>query len=155
MLRCFFGRHKSASTWARNIIHETAATLDLKILTVHIAKQWEAFPTLGDMVMKQKPDILIMTSPSQKDVETLPDFKGVHLIRDPRDIIVSGYFSHRNSHPEVFGGLSWPEMVEHRKRLLELDKDAGIMAELEFSHTFLDQMSSWDYHNPRILETRM
>jgi Sulfotransferase domain len=155
MLRCFFGRHKSASTWARNIIHETAAALDLKILTVHLANQWEDYPTLGDMVMEKKPDILIMTGPERKDVETLPEYKGVHLIRDPRDIIVSGYFSHRNSHPEVFDSLSWPEMVEHRKRLLELDKDAGIEAEIEFSHTFLDQISSWDFHNPRVLEARM
>jgi hypothetical protein len=155
MLRCFFGRHKSASTWARNIIHETAAALDLKILTLHVAKQWEDFPTLGEMVAQQRPDILIMTAPWQKDIDTLPDFKGVHLIRDPRDIVVSGYFSHRNSHPEVVDGVAWPEMVKHRKRLQELDKDAGLAAEIEFSNVFLEPMATWDYHNPRVLEARM
>jgi hypothetical protein len=155
MLRCFFGRHKSASTWARNIIHETAAALDLKILTVHVAKQWEKFPTLGDMVAEKRPDILIMTAPAQKDIDTLPEYHGVHLIRDPRDIIVSAYFSHRNSHPEVFGGLTWPEMLDQRKRLLELDKEAGMEAEIEFSHNFLDDMATWNYHNPRVLEARM
>lgn len=155
MLRCFFGRHKSASTWARNIIHETAAALDLKIVTVHVEAQWEGYPTLGDMVRDKRPDILIMTSPWQKDVDTLPEYKGVHLIRDPRDIIVSGYFSHRNSHPEQFGGISWPEMIEHRKRLLELDKDQGMLAEIEFSNTFLEPMSTWDYQNPSMLEVRM
>jgi hypothetical protein len=155
MLRCFFGRHKSASTWARNILHETAAALDLKILTVHVAAQWDGYPTLGDMVIDKAPDILIMTAPLQKDIDTLPDYKAVHLIRDPRDIIVSGYFSHRNSHPEAFGGLSWPEMLEHRKRLLELDKDAGMQEEIAFSALFLEPLASWEYNNPRVLEARM
>jgi hypothetical protein len=155
MLRAFFGRHKSASTWARNIIHEAAAVLDLKITTVHVEEQWAGYPTLGDMVRDQKPDILIMTRPFRKDIETLPPMKAVHLIRDPRDIIVSGYFSHRNSHPEVFGGVAWPELIAHRKRLLELDKEAGLAEEIEFSHLFLEPMASWDYNDPSILEVRM
>ncbi len=155
MLRAFFGRHKSASTWARSILHEAAALLDLKIITVHVEKQWDGYPTLGDMVRDKKPDILIMTRPYRKDVETLPEYKAVHLIRDPRDIIVSGYFSHRNSHPEVFGGVAWPELVAHRKRLLELDKEAGLAEEIDFSHLFLEAMASWDYNDPNILEVRM
>ena len=28
------------------------------------------------------------------------EFRGIHLIRDPRDIVVSGYFSHLKTHPE-------------------------------------------------------
>lgn len=155
MLRAFFGRHKSASTWARSIITEAGIALDLKILTIHVKEQWDSYPTLGDMVRDQNPDILIMTRPVKKDVDTLPPFKGVHLIRDPRDIVVSGYFSHRNSHPEVFGGIPWPELVEHRKQLLELDKDAGLEAEIEFSSLFLDPMSDWDYDRPDTLEYRM
>lgn len=155
MLRAFFGRHKSASTWARNILHEAAAVLELKILTVHVDGQWADYPTLGDMVRAEQPDILIMTRPLQKDIETLPPMRAVHLIRDPRDIVVSGYFSHRNSHPEVFGGVAWPELIEHRRHLLHVDKETGMEAEIEFSSLFLDPMASWNYDNPSIFEVRM
>lgn len=157
MLRAFFGRHKSASTWARSIIHEAAAALDLKILTIHVPAQYESYGTVGDMVRVERPDILIMTRPFQHEVETLRDFdlRAVHLVRDPRDIIVSGYFSHRNSHPEVFGGIPWPELIEHRKVLKEVGKDAGIEAEIEFSGLFLDPMMGWNYHQPGVLEVKM
>lgn len=129
--------------------------MDLKILTVHVESQWDGYATLGDKVRAEKPDILIMTRPLIKDVATLPEMRAMHLIRDPRDIVVSGYFSHRNSHPEVVGGIPWPELVAHRKRLLELDKDAGMAEEVEFSSFFLEPLMDWDYTNPSILEMRM
>jgi hypothetical protein len=156
MLRAFFGRHKSASTWARNIIHDAAAALDMKILTIHVSAQYESYGTLGDMIRVERPDILIMTRPFQHEVDTIEDeLRAVHLIRDPRDIIVSGYFSHRNSHPEVFGGIAWPELIEHRKTLKSVDKEAGIEAEIEFSNLFLEPMSTWNYHQPGVLEIKM
>ena len=155
MLRAFFGRHKSASTWARSILHDAAEALGLTVLTVHVPQQYEAHGTVGALVKAEKPDILIMTRPLQHEIDTLPEFRGVHLIRDPRDIIVSGYFSHRNSHPEVFGGIAWPELIEHRKVLKAVDKDAGLDAEIEFSSLFLEPMAGWNYQQPGMLEVKM
>ncbi|WP_117208436.1 hypothetical protein [Allorhizocola rhizosphaerae] len=155
MLRALFGRHKAASTWARNILHEAAHTLGLKILTLHVPEQWAAYDTPGDFVKAENPDLLIMTNARQKEFETLPPLRGINLIRDPRDIIVSGYFSHRNSHPEEISGVPWSELQEHRKQLLKLDKDAGLIAEIDFSRVFLDPMAEWNQNNPGVLEVRM
>lgn len=155
MLRALFGRHKAASTWARTIVHEAAAALDLEILTIHVPGQWSAYPSLGDMVRAEKPAILIMTNPTRAEVESLPEMRAFHLVRDPRDVVVSGYFSHLHSHPEVVGGIEWEALPAHRRNLQQLDHDAGLMAEIEFSAQFFDTMSDWDYDRPDILEVRM
>jgi hypothetical protein len=155
VLRAFFGRHKSASTWARSILHDAAEALNLNIMTVHVAEQWAAYPSLGDMVRAEKPDLLIMTNAQQSDVDTLPEMRAFHIIRDPRDIVVSGYFSHLHSHPEAVGGIPWPELVEHRKTLKERDHDGGLFAEIEFSDLWFETMGSWNYHNPGVLELHM
>ncbi len=155
MLRAYFGRHKSASTWARSILQEAAYALDLKVVTIHVPEQWAPYDSLGDMIRATRPDLLIMTNAQREWVETLPEMRAFHLIRDPRDIIVSGYFSHLNSHPEVVGGLPWPALVEHRRNLRHLDEAGGLLAEVEFSSMFLDPMAEWDYTHPSILEVRM
>lgn len=155
MLRAFFGRHKSASTWARNILHEAAAALKLDILTIHAPQQWADYASVGDMIRDKQPDIFVMTNARQADLETMPELRALNIIRDPRDIIVSGYFSHRNSHPEELSGVPWTELQEHRKHLLKLDKEEGLLAEIEFARLFLKPMGEWNYHNPGVLELRM
>lgn len=155
MLRALFGRHKSASTWARSILHDAAEALDYTVTTIHVPGQYSAYANVGEMMRAERPDVLVMTRPLQEEVDTLPETRAVHLIRDPRDIIVSGYFSHRNSHPEVVMGIPWPALTEHRKVLRSLDKDAGMEAEIEFSGFFLDPMAGWNYQQPHVLEVKM
>lgn len=77
--------------------------------------------------------------------------RGVHVIRDPRDTVVSGYFSHRDSHPEG----QWLE--EHRGRLQHLSRHDGLLAELTFKATrqVMDETSRWDFQQPDVLELRM
>ncbi|MDI1462035.1 hypothetical protein QEZ54_13755 [Catellatospora sp. KI3] len=155
MLRAYFGRHKSASTWARTILHEVAYALNLDIVTIHVPEQWAPYPSLGDFVRATKPGILILTNSMPEWIDSLPEMRAFHLIRDPRDIVVSGYFSHLNSHPEVVGGIPWPELVEHRRNLRRLDEKEGMLAELEFSRMFLEPMAGWTYDRPGVLETKM
>jgi hypothetical protein len=155
MLRVLIARHKAASMWARSILEDAAEALGMRTLVVYIATQWAGYPTLGDMVRDKNPDILVLTNAHQKDLETLPVHRSIHLIRDPRDIVVSGYFSHRNSHATTVHGVDWPELIEHRKRLLALDTDAGLAEEIEFSGYFLDPLASWNHENPGVLEVKM
>src|SRR5439155_8186991 len=81
--------------------------------------------------------------------------RGFPVVRDPRDIVVSGYFSHKHSHPQVVDGTTRLELVPHRRALLELDHDDGMLREIEFSGMFLDNMADWDYQQPGVLEVRM
>ena len=81
----------------------------------------------------------------------LSPHRGFHVIRDPRDIIVSAYFSHRNSHPT--DGL--PHLAAHRAALQEASKEEGLLLEMEFSAHELRELGDWDYSNESILELKM
>jgi hypothetical protein len=66
-------------------------------------------------------------------------WRGVNVIRDPRDVLISSYFSHRNSHPDKF----WPELQQHREVLQAVDKEAGIIADMEFTKGAIAAMAGW------------
>lgn len=155
MLRAFFGRHKTASTWARSILEEAAAALGLRVLTIHVPEQWSAYPSVGDLVRAERPDLLVMTNATQEDFESLPPLLGLNVVRDPRDIVVSGYFSHLHSHPDTLFGVTFWELIEHRKILSTVDAHEGLLQEIEFSGMFLDPMAAWNYANPGVLELKM
>jgi hypothetical protein len=87
------------------------------------------------------------------------NFLGFHVIRDPRDIIVSAYYSHRYSHPNDF----WPELDAHRKRLDCLDKGDGLFYIMEYLQSMkidgvvirlFDHMEMWDYSRTNIKEIK-
>jgi len=81
------------------------------------------------------------------------NYRGFHVIRDPRDIVVSGYFSHRYSHPVSADRLPW--QWAHRLRLESLpDIEDGLLAEIEYCATYFERLRAWNYHHPRILECR-
>jgi hypothetical protein len=156
VLLVYSGRHKSASTWCRAILRDAATALGLTTKTVMAPEQFEPYGSLGGFVEHEKPDLLYLTNARIEDYDTLPEPKrGLDIIRDPRDIIVSGYFSHRNSHSVQALGVTWHELPAHRERLWQLDQHDGILEEIEFSSYFLDHMATWDYHRPEVLELRM
>lgn len=83
-------------------------------------------------------------------VRQLPSHRGFHIIRDPRDIVVSAYFSHLHSHSTT----KWHELEDHRARLKSLPLREGLAAEIEFRKRSFDHMARWNYDQPDILEIR-
>jgi Sulfotransferase domain len=151
VLVTYFGHHKAASNWIANIMYDLADRKGWRSLLIHNYKSWPGYPMLGDRVRAEGVDLFMHTNARQSDVDTLPEFVGFHVIRDARDTIVSGYFSHQYSHPED----GWPELVEHRRRLQQVDLDQGLHLEIEWNAQFIDFVLEWDYDRPNILELRM
>jgi len=101
-------------------------------------------PFDGDLeryVREQKVDFLLYGNPDFQQIQTLSveKIRAFHYVRDPRDIVVSAYFSHRNSHPTE----GWPELVEHRQKLRSCSKNEGLLLELEFRSQQFQEMRSW------------
>lgn len=78
-----------------------------------------------------------------------------HMIRDPRDIVVSAYHYHRWTDEEwahvprpEYGGLGYQEY------LAGLDHEAGLAAEIRLRAPRIREMAAWDYTDPRVLELR-
>jgi len=97
-------------------------------------------------------DFLLLTdySSSMLNLQAM-DGRGFHVIRDPRDILVSMYFSHRASHR-----INHPEIKRNRKRLAALDTVDGLiylMEESEFFQRIMRELATWDYDTERFYET--
>jgi hypothetical protein len=90
------------------------------------------------------------------DRTRLGPFRGSHLIRDPRDIVVSGYHYHlwtdekwvHIPRPE-YGGLTYQEYLR------SLDREAGLATEISRTARLdFGDMGAWDYTQPEFLELK-
>ena len=74
---------------------------------------------------------------------------GVHLIRDPRNIIVSGYLYHKSQEKEV----AWKG--RYKETLNSLDQDNGLLFEMGgTARETITRMQKWDYSNNIFLELK-
>lgn len=149
-LLCQFSHHRCGSTWINNIMRELCRTLGLRFAVVHRTDQLGEDPAA--FIRHHRIDFLVLSNADYHLTDRLPPFKGFHVIRDPRDIVVSSYFSHRYSHPVE----NWPELIDHRKELAGMDKREGLLLEIQScrKRQFAD-MQNWNYRDPRIMEWQM
>lgn len=148
-LLCYFGHHRCSSTWISEIIRQFAAETGRRFKYLEHPSKFSY--NLKQFVEMGGIEVLAYSNASYKYVSTLDNFCGFHVIRDPRDVIVSSYFSHLYSHPTD----GWPELAEHRQALQKTSKEEGICLEMEFSSFVLEDMRTWNYSQPNVLEVRM
>ena len=98
---------------------------------------------------------LILDYNSDVDRCQLPHYRGLHVVRDPRDLLVSSAFYHlRSSEPWLhkpyadFGGMTYQEKVKslpdmEAVMLFELDHVAG---------NVISDMLAWDRSHPHTAE---
>ena len=105
------------------------------------------------------------------DLERLGRFRISRFVRDPRDLLVSGYFYHRRGAeawtrqpapseqdwyfangvvPRAMAGT----LVSFAEHLQSLSKEDGLLAELEFRDAHFGSMSAWPETHPDILVLR-
>jgi hypothetical protein len=159
----YFGHHKCATQYIQAIVQDVCeylgCSLKVEAIPEKLPNGWqlkeecrllpskvvEAISTFdGDFLCHGNATIGLLDSISHKN------YRGFHVVRDPRDMLTSGYFSHRNSH----NVSNSPWMAEHRNRLQQVDQEAGFRLELDYSSVYFDALSEWNYTNPQIYETR-
>lgn len=147
----YYSHHKCATGWTASILRELSFHIGARFKTAHGPQQYEHVGTLAQWVDRENVDFLAYTNANIRQAKQLPEHLGFHVVRDPRDVLVSGYFSHKNSHPTD----NWPELEEHRSALQSLSKEEGLLKEIEFSRPFFEDMLTWDYDQPHVLELKM
>ncbi|WP_411845349.1 sulfotransferase domain-containing protein [Roseibacillus persicicus] len=97
-------------------------------------------------------DILTLRNARWDHVAQFPDTKAVHIVRDPRDIVVSGYFSHLKTHK-----IANEEYARERERLQSLSKEEGLIETLNgINARTLADLQDWKTgESPNILEFRL
>lgn len=153
----FFGHHKAATTFLSQFLAEFCATLNKRHAVV-ANPAWIRF-NFSEFILEHNLDCLSYVNADPSFVADLSFHRAIHIIRDPRDIAVSAYFSHRYSHPLT----RWPELVDHRRHLESLNLEAGLLLDFGFTDSLVtdghkvkvyQSMQEWNYNNSDILELR-
>ena len=100
-------------------------------------------------------DGILFDGHSKLKLENVPDAIVSHLIRDPRDIVVSGYHYHlwtperwvRKPNPALNG-------KSYQQYLNSVDRETGILAEITRCKELFDRMGSWPYGRTNVLELK-
>lgn len=133
--------HKSMTTYF-------AAVLKLYAYGTRQTYQGQTLEPLSDTAR------VVLAQHSKLALDTMPDHRGVHVMRDPRDMIVSGYHYHKWTHEP------WVHRLDetgrsYQQKLLAVDKDVGLFMEIDhFLFFYRDLLETWDVSDPNILELR-
>jgi len=78
------------------------------------------------------------------DAQPEHDWRAIHFVRDPRDLLVSAYFSHKHSHSLH----SLPGLRAHREALCAMPIETGLMADMNYSVTAqaIESILDWPEH---------
>ena len=104
------------------------------------------------------------------DFKKLGRYRATRFIRDPRDLIISGYHYHRRG-AEIWCRIKSPavddfakvngcippnmgEGLSYSEYLSRADEEEGLIAEMDFRRNHFESMARWDYGNPYCLEIR-
>ena len=149
--RAFFGHHKCATGWISKILMEICFRLGLTLDITHREVEFQEYGSLDEYADDQDADFLLYTNAKIEHVSDLTFAGGFHVIRDPRDVLVSAYFSHLHSHPTE----NWSALEAHRQELESLNKEEGLICEMNFSAEQFEDMYNWNYERDDILELKL
>ena len=133
--------HKVGTAWFIRVLRQIARYYGLN------------FQSCLQSELKRNTDIFMEYS-SHLDIDKLPDYVGSHIIRDPRDIVISAYFYHLWTKEE------WAHIprkslknLSYQEYLNLLNQEEGLLAEMRgTSKEIIEDMSRWDYNNPDFFE---
>ncbi|MGK7955891.1 MAG: sulfotransferase domain-containing protein [Crocosphaera sp.] len=148
-LLCFFGHHKCGTQWVQGVLREVSREMGLVYGHAYSA---EKFKHNFESFLKEKElDIFSYTNAKYEYVKDFNHFRGFHVIRDPRDIVVSAYYSHLYSHPVD----NYDDLKKEREILQKMSKDEGLIQEMEFNQRVFDDMENWNYTQDNVMEIKL
>lgn len=138
--------HKAGTVWMRRVFGGISHRLGLTFSRCTQAH-----------VLRPGPCDIFQHCHSKFDVCEMGAFRGVHVIRDPRDLIVSAtYYHEKSGEPwlhakrESFGGLSYQEKLCSFKRF-----DDKLLFEMEHcTQDTIDAMQQFDYSDGRFMTVK-
>ena len=138
--------HKVATVWFKRVLEAVAANYEL------------AFEAQGPDRPSKDTELLFFNNAFRFKHEYVDgrNFRGSHIVRDPRDLVVSAYHYHLRTSEEwvtapndEWGGKSYQEHLQ------SLDAKDGLFVEIaRCARSEIASMSTWDYYQPEFIELR-
>ena len=167
-----FSYHKCLTSYYLSIMRALSA--EFGFYYGHFTSDYARFEHAALHDSRQR--VLSVNNRSDIAWDRLPEYRGSHFVRDPRDLVVSGYHYHRwtreawchdpgfawrslTSHP-YFGRYvehvpeRFPRGLSYQEYINTLDPERGMILELIWRSPHFEQMCRWDFSNPRIMEVR-
>jgi hypothetical protein len=139
--------HKVGTVWWGNILRGVAEHCALRFAEISSAED----PSAADVYLFQHSRHFNRSRFAGRP------FRGTHMIRDPRDVLVSGYFYH------LWTDERWANLPDvrydgrsYREELGRRDRHDGLLLEMERMclRGQLQEMLAWDYSQPEFLELK-
>lgn len=97
---------------------------------------------------------MVLLMHSSVDLARLGRYRGVHVFRDPRDMIVSGYHYHKWT-AEAWAHVKDESGESYQDKLNRLPRTEGLFAEIDhFLSDYEAQLNGWNVDDPDILEVK-
>ena len=137
--------HKTGTVWLESIFREICRSHNLKFYT----GEQDSLPAQFDVFLQDH---------SVFDLDSIAaPFRGIHIIRDPRDVIISGCFYHQKSDEKWLHrplsnlqGLTYQQKINSYKNV-----DDQILFEMENAgRDTIRDMMNWDYTRASFCEIK-
>ena len=137
--------HKTGTVWLKSIFHSIC-----RFYSIHYQN------SIPEQLKEQTGVYFDNHSAFDFEKADFP-FRGLHMIRDPRDVIISGCFYHQKSDEkwlhrprEEFGKLSYQEKINSIDSL-----DEKILFEMENCGSWtIHELSGWNYSREDFMEVK-
>ncbi|MBT0957196.1 sulfotransferase domain-containing protein [Alphaproteobacteria bacterium KMM 3653] len=142
---CIGTHHKTGTIWMRKVWRAISNDQEIPFMQVYRPKRLADLPESG-------PQICVNWSSSfPRRLMNMPEARFIHIIRDPRDVLLSGMRYHRVAplanekflripNPE-WGGMTYQKYIN----ALETDHERLIFEMENKHHETLEQMLKWPY----------
>jgi hypothetical protein len=140
----YFGHHKCATNWIRRLAKDVCDRSSMNYLIYQGDNRTNSFSS------EKRPTFHLFVNSRPSDLRHLSESdRAFHLIRDPRDVLVSFYFSWKHSHR-----INSDHQKELRKTLRRSGPEQGFIYLLDHC-AYFEQIQSWDLGcDPRVLDVR-
>jgi hypothetical protein len=136
--------HKAGTAWMESIFRKVSQTIGLNFQTIDKMQQ-----------IGEGNDILFHTNSKFPWDDISGPYRGLHIIRDPRDMVVSACFYHQKAGEtwlhkplEIFDGLTFQQKINSFPSFSE---------KMAFQMQYMDtpqKMAEWDYSNNNFIEVK-
>lgn len=165
-----FGHHKCGSRFFRFEVFQRIAEInDARIRSYKIVEPPFHYSEMDDLDIcnidfsefnEAGREVVLFANATERSLDkinrTAADWKGLRVLRDPRQVLVSNYFHHKGDHHTEFNGWVWDKLIEDQPILRQLSKEDGLLYELDnISKGVIEKQLLAPFDDERILTIKL
>ncbi|MFY0632277.1 MAG: hypothetical protein JXQ91_00570 [Vannielia sp.] len=151
---CLGTHHKTGTVWMRRTLHRIKETQGIPLMQLNRPKRIAELPEAGPQI------VVNWSSTFPAEMFAVPEARFIHVIRDPRDVLLSGARYHQKAplgsesflkeQRDEWGGLNYKDYLKS----LPTHEDQLLFEMANKHDSTLFEMLAWPYGHPQAYELR-